>query len=131
MSKHKWIKVTEFSELYGNSLECIYAMKCTGSIPAHAFKRISPKVMLIDENYFIRREDFKIKTTNTMQEYYYYLVRYYSELQISKMLNNIDKSQSVASWSTFLSGGLFALTRDSITTTKISPKKWDFYRFTT
>ena len=131
MKKHNWIKISEFSEIHCSSIESLYMMKYSGSIPSYAFKNIGRKVTMIDENYFIRREEFKMKTINIMQEYYYYLIRYYSEYQIAKMLNRIDESQSVASWASFLCSGLFALTTNSIVNTKIPPKKWDFFRFTT
>lgn len=131
MKKHNWITISEFCGTYGNSKESVFAMKCTGAIPKSAFKKISSKVTMIDENYFIRRVEFKKRITNEMHDYYFYLTRYFSEAEICRMIYKIDSTQSLSTWQAFLSNGLFALNNDSIMTTKVPPKKWAFYRYST
>lgn len=131
MSIKKWIKITEFCEKYDVSICSVYTRKSTGDIPKDVFKKLNKKYNFIDEEYFTRREDFKRRVDKKISEYYYYLIRYFNEIEIGRMLYEIDNTQKVSTWSSFFSFGMFAYSEDSILCTKIPQKRWAFYRYST
>ena len=127
---NKWIKAIDFAEKHGFSVAIIYTDKHNGKIPESAFSINNDGHYLIDENFFIRRLDFRRRLWLESHDNFYFLTKYISPWELAKILNRVDPSYSVDSWNVFMASRLFATLPTSVTIFKTPTSLYNFYRYT-
>jgi len=125
----KFILLEEFIEKHDVNLNVLYVNKGKNFYPDAVFLKQAKRKMLIDENFFIKRCVFKKKVWNESHDFYFFLTRHISNLQLARLLYKIDKKHSVHSWNNFLAVTLFGLRREDILSYKVEGLTMKFYRY--
>ena len=115
------METEDFCSKYHVRYNTVYMMYKNNVIPKHVISNG------INEDYFIRRKEFKQKITNEAHQLYYYLHKYFSDVTLTIILSRITGHSQYA-WNTFLTYDLFSRDSDDITKFKIKGKLWLFYR---
>jgi len=136
--KRKYVKADEFAYKYDVTVNNIYVKKSNGEFDEDAFSVVRG-TLYIDENYFTRRREFKLKLKNLAHENYYALkydlidddyVEKRSDTAICKLIKEKTtySDRSLQSWRQFISLGLFSLNSSGILDTTSAPMVAEFYR---
>ncbi len=121
--------ISLFCEKYDLKPTNLYVFKSDGKLPAHIFyKPLNSKHMYIDENYFIRRKNFKKRVKRYNEDVYYYLTQYLSILQIVELICKLYPIEP-SSVQILLYERLFMVDRSSILSTKISKAEWVLFKY--
>jgi hypothetical protein len=128
MKKRNFISTGTFYEKYSISANTFFCHRINNKVDDRAFKKEHNQIKYIDENYFLRRLEFKNKIQLIIESYYFVLERYFNESSIAHLLHIVDGSTSECNYRAFLQKNLFALSEQSLTDTKITKQKWKFFR---
>lgn len=125
----KFVKINDFLEKYDLEIYTINVKKKQGVLPDYIFRESSNNKMLIDENYFTKRNKFKVKTINNCHDIFFFITKHFNNRDLARGLHAIDNEISVDSWQFFLQVSLFSFQSDSIFNCKLSGMMWKFYRY--
>ena len=118
------ISTTLFCEKHNITKENLY------STCRHLYVKIDNK-NYIDEDFFIKRQEFRKKVWLQSHDYYYMLSYFLRDYTMAKILSRYTGIKQT-SWSSFLNKDLFSLAwlDGSILNYKIPMKQWAFFRVT-
>jgi len=128
LSRSSWIKVGEFCDKYNCSINSIHAGKFNGRYPPSVFKFLTARILLINENWFLRRVLFVRKVWLEAHDAYYFLTKHLSIFELSTLLCKIDDSKTVESWNVFFNKSLFSPLNDNIVNVFMSMALYKFHR---
>lgn len=123
------LRVDDFAYRYEVSVSNVYVKKSEGLIAPYAFSKNSGGSVYVNEDFFLRRKEFKKKVWLQSHDMYYFLTKHLSDTAVSKLLNKIDNSISYESWNTFLATALFSNSITSILSYQVNDLAWKFYRY--
>ena len=126
--KIHYIPVELFSKRYGVTIDSVYAYKHNSKHKNNGIKMDNGR-LFVDENYFVRRKEFKIKIRMLAQENYYFITASIPAYQLAEFLSKHTRS-SVQSWVMFMSKDLFRVENPSILYINSFTKLWQFFRVT-
>ena len=128
--KSNFIPAELFSKRYGVPIGSIYSYKHYHKNHKNCgIKQLNSGKLLVDEVYFLRRDEFKKKIKLAAQENYYFLTCSITSLSLAKILSRYS-SRSYYSWSVFMSVELFIANHNSIIFMRDFQKLWEFFRLT-
>jgi len=106
----------------------MFGLKKRNGIDAIAFFSDKNGRSSVDENFIIRRKNFKVKVRMFNQDTYYYLEHFLTATDIAI---NVSKLYSVnrKSFYDYLMNGLFRVEDESIVIYKINNFDWVFFRY--
>jgi len=122
------ITVEDFAEIAEVTTSNIYQMKYRGDIAEGAFLR-EKDILMVDETFFYRRQDFKRKLKNFNQDAYLVIADKYKDLHIARMICEKFPEESVGSINVFLGTNLFRTESLSVMVYKVSYLHWKFFKF--
>ena len=122
-----WITYREFADKYDTSIENITGYSFRGSIPTHVTKKLPNGRLVIDEDFFIRRNEFKTNLVESNIQKLYQLLEGTNENRLAIELAEDMKStyRSLVVW---FNGDFFKLDNTSILHYKVTSLHWKFYR---
>ena len=130
MRKSRFVPVVEFCKKNGISTDSIYVFKHNYANQTYkGIKKLKDGSVVIDEAYFLRRENFKTKIKMAAQENYYFLTSCISSFQLTKILSNYS-NRSHRNWVMFMTVDLFSVNTSPIISTRDFKKLWEFFRLT-
>jgi len=101
-----------------------------GTLPISVFKEgLKRGQRLINEEFFIRRREFKKKVWLESHDMYYFLTKHNTRLDLARLLHKVDVSITVETWNSFLAVTLFLLQRDDVMSYNVNGLMWKFYRY--
>ncbi len=127
--KTRFIPVELFSKRYGVTIDSVYNYKNNSKHKNNGIKKLENGGLFVDENYFLRRQNFRTKIKMMAQENYYFLTSSISSYQLAKLLSKYS-GESVQGWVNFIWITLFAVDDNSIIYLKSFKKLWQFFRLT-
>ncbi len=84
--KHNWMLIEDFCDKYGVTTDAVFVKRYNRDIPNEAFQKVSRNRLLIDEEWFIRRWQFKEKMFLANQDLYFFFTEHFSDAQFAHML---------------------------------------------
>jgi len=81
--------IDDFCDKYDISSDCIHIAKHHKKIPARVFSKFDGKRNAIDENYFVKRVEYKKKVQNFNQDFYYLLIESTTETEMAKEIKKM------------------------------------------
>lgn len=114
-------------ETFGVTPSNFYARWSEGSLPLHTKNVINGRIF-IDENYFIKRKNFKINKLVMAQEMLNYVLLYMNSSQVARYLTTKYSIHSETAWTTFMSGYLYRRVSDRFLDYKVSRMQWRFIK---
>jgi len=95
------------------------------AVPAFYMKN---RRVLVDENWFLKRANFRHSIIQKAQEQFFALIKNYRTFTVAKLLFYAYPNHTLRSWNTFLRDGLFRINNYKITNFRISIMMWRFFR---
>lgn len=129
MAKRSFITVKDFTEKYETDDNLVYSYLGRFENTGFYIER-KGKPNLVDENYFIRRKNFKRFIWMRSHEYYFAMTENNTQYAIAGLLSKYMGGNK-RSWNSWMSQALFSLSMldSSIADTKLPLLNWKFYRF--
>ena len=127
MAKHKYITVSEFDFKYNLHRGHLWNMISSGSIPRSIIKDRADDVALVDENFFIRRLDFRAKIWNENHLMYFFLTKAMTQSAVARILAKVS-GNSVPSWNNWMNCNMSVPLEFGICDYKIRDMHWKFNR---
>jgi len=123
------LKIETFSKKYDVSIANVYVQKAEGKIAPSVFTMHNKGCMFINEDYFLRREEFKKKVWLESHDMYYFLTLHSRDADLVRWLCKIDDTVEFHTWQMFISRNLFMPSYSSILSCRVEGLAWKFYRF--
>jgi hypothetical protein len=118
----------QFCEKYNIEPSGFYMSRLNSQFPKDVCYYIDrDDILYVDEQYFIRRKEFKKKVINFNQDFYYLLEEHMSDAAIAELIT-IDQDITKTSAQVFLNTRLWRLDTETILSTKVSKINWAMYR---
>ena len=134
----KWIPLAEFNdkyELHRNHVHAIITQHKKKGKTLHGINHIkelgTQSRIYIDEDYFLKRNNFRARMQHHAQDNYYVLTERTKQYALAKVLSTMSK-RTQATWSTFMQTQLWQ-TRDdkyTILSTQLSPMTVEYVKLT-
>jgi predicted DNA-binding transcriptional regulator AlpA len=122
------ITIAELCEKRGISRSSISIMKKRGTLPSHIFiQEKSQSVVLVDEHYIQRLEEFKIKQKRYMQDFYHYYTLTHRPYHLAKELHK-QFGRSVGGWTQFMVSDLMSA-NVKVFDIKLTKKEVEFLKY--
>jgi len=125
----KFVPIDDFIENYDTNLNALYQNKHIGIIPSFVFITFKRGETFIDEEFFIRRVEFRNRVWLESHDMYFFLTKHNSRVYIAELLHKIDDSVSIDTWNSFLHTALFRSPKDSILFYQVRGLAMKFYRY--
>lgn len=123
------IPIGLFNERYELCDSAVYNA-ITAGVPKSVLSKVEAKGSLtVDEQFFIRRVDFKNKVVEFCQDYYYYLTEFFPASNIAKECVKYTGCSTVSSMSVFMHEDLFKTKDSGILNYKIWMQLWNLFRY--
>ena len=127
MRARKFIKLQTFCEKYDAVETTVRAH--IKKMPKDAVITIGNRETYIDESYFVRRREFKLRVQHESQELYYFFSEHFADLDIARVISKkLDSKYDPLTINMFFKHGLFKLQEDLIVTYKIGGVLWNVWR---
>ena len=120
--------IADFAEKYDVTKENIWCCKSLGVLPAHIFTKVSKSSKHIDENYFVKRIEYRKKVQMFNHDIYYLLREYYSECQIIEAVATYYNGAS-GGITGYVTNSMWACHTRSVITNSVSAREIVFYKF--
>jgi len=119
--------IPDFNEKYGLGDDYIATLKSTGGIPKSIISG-SRGNYYIEENYFVKRKEFKRKVNLFNQDMYYYVTEHYLESEYAEAVSEYTgcSKTSIITW---LARGLFSPDKTTLLNYKIPNSEWNLFKF--
>ena len=129
MVKRSFMTISQFEEKYEVCKNTVQSFLGQNTNTGYYIQR-KGSYNLIDENYFLRRKEFKKRIWLENHKDYYILTEKHNQFTLAGVLSDVLGS-SKRSWNSWMNDGLFSLSAvdGSIVDTKVSTRHWKFYRF--
>ena len=129
MVKRSFMTISQFEEKYEVCKNTVQSFLGQNTNTGYYIQR-KGSYNLIDENYFLRRKEFKKRIWLENHDSFFILTEKHSQFTLAGVLSEFLGS-SKGSWNTWMDNGLFSLSTvdGSIVDTKVSENHWKFYRF--
>ena len=127
----RWLSVTRFASKYNLETQQVYMFRRLHTAEAKICFRgdNSHKSVQVNEDYFIKRREFRKRLKHNSQELYYYITLDFSDWCLSKYLNEVYPESSIQVWNMFIKHQLFYMNDEaSMMDTRISLNMLKFYR---
>ncbi len=118
----KLLKLEEFSNKYEVSMDVLYMRKHKGDKYFH----IVDKHIYIDEEFILKRIEFRKKIKLQAQENYFFLTACLEQRSVARLVEKY-MGATINSWNCFMETSLFRID-DIVLQYKISTQLWDFYK---
>jgi len=124
-----FLSVEDFAEKYEIKPTSVYVFRLNNDVPDGVFVKESRYGLMVDENYFIKRDEFRKSVWLASHDMFHYFTEHIAESDLAYLLNKVDESVSINTWVSFLSTNLFRMDDSSILSFKISDNGWKFFRY--
>ena len=128
--KQKWLRLSTFCEKYKIQEATITVAKSTGILPSHIFRTVELDFMQIDEAWYIRRKEFRMKVRNRIHDLYYFLTEHFSLSDVAREVVKYRKGNvNYSSIVMYFNQDLFMEAPETLHAIKLTPNMWAMYRY--
>jgi len=120
------LKIADFEDMYGIDVNSLRVQIRNGKLP----KSLFIKRGYVDDDWFLRRIEFRKRVINYIHDCYYFLNAFFNDDKIAKIIyKGTNKKFTLGTIKNFIYVDMFMIKSDRITNYKLTIREWEVFKF--